>query len=211
MKETVRARPYLAKTVLSLIVGLLLSTPAMADPVSFEFGFSPSITVIANQTTSIAAAIINTSNIPLDFGCAFVTCGGLRFGVAADAGPGEGLDALNLSFGSFSNQFAGLVLAPFQRFDFTFGTIDFDPSVTLGNPFGNVLHPTFSFYIDRLYANVPSTISVGDQVSFSPLTFVSAPEPEPSSFALLVTGMLALLAFAARRRTAKVSTRTPGT
>jgi hypothetical protein len=175
----------------------------MADSFGFDFGTSPSITVIANQTVSIDAAIINTCSTPLDFGCGSFLCGGLSFVAYVTAGPGEGLNALNFSFGSFT-PFIGLLLAPNQRFDFVFGTVDFDPSVTIGNPFGTVLHPNFGFKIaplpgaEAFDARVPTTISIGDQVSFSPITFVAATPggvvPEPSSLVLLGTGLLGSLA-----------------
>src|SRR5450631_4465505 len=68
---------------------LSMPSPLMATP--FAFGFSPAITVPANQEVLIPAAIINLGASTIDFGCAFVACGGPEFGAGVAAAPGEGL------------------------------------------------------------------------------------------------------------------------
>ena len=201
-------KPYGAiRFSILILFSILLATPAGA--VSFDFGISPSMTVFANQPSFIPAAIINTANTPLNFGCASASCGGLSVGAAVGAGRfPEGLNALNFQFGSGSpesllSQFSGRTLAPNETFNFTFGTVNFNPSESIGNPFGTVLHPTFSFDIDQVSASIPTTISVGEQVSFSPFSFVAATAttsaPEPSTFLLFACGLAMLVGWSSLR------------
>ena len=190
-------RPVLPAIVLAVVASLLTAPDCAASAISFDFGISPTIDVTQNVVVPIPAAIINRGSDPLVFGCALVSCGGLDFGASVTAPFGEGLDALQFSFtSSFYPQFVGLVLQPNQRFDFLFGTIDFDPSVSVGNPFGTVLHPIFGFRIDDAFASVPVTITAGDHTSFAPPIFApsssSSVVPEPSTFLLLATGVASL-------------------
>jgi hypothetical protein len=205
-------RPKRAVVVMSaLAASLLLSgavTPSMAVP--FDFGFSPAIILVANQDTAISAAVINRGATALQFGCARSSCGGPDFGAFVTAvqfaAHGEGLNALNFSFGpirdfglSFRDQFIGLTLAPGERFDFTFGRIQFDPSEPLGNPFLTVLHPQFGFVIDGDHASVDSVVAVGSETAFKTFLFSESqspvplgPVPEPATLLLFGTTMAGL-------------------
>ena len=202
MTHTSRAATRL---LLFIISGVLVTSPAMA--ISYTFGISPSMTVLANQPVDIPAVIINTSSTPIDFMCSVGRCGGFH-GVGAVL-PTEGLNALNISFDNILNQFVGLVLAPSERFNFTFMNITFDPSNPIGNPSGTTLHPTFFFNLQGGTAAIPTTISVGNQVSFAPFTFVSStgmlcgqpnPVPEPSMLWPSLAAMVAIAVCVERRR-----------
>src|SRR5262249_41247910 len=125
---------------------------ALANP--FDFGFSSSITVVANVDVLIPAVIINRGVTAIDFDVVSAILG-------VRAAPGEGLNALNFEFLMISEQFGGLILEPDERFDFIFGKINFDPSNSIGNPLGTALHPTFTFQIDTEVAGLASTISIG--------------------------------------------------
>jgi predicted permease len=201
------------KTLLtSLCLSLLLAAPAWA--ISFNFGVSPSITVLANQPVSIPAAITNTSDTAMEFGCAISTCEKLDFGAGINSGPGEGLNALNFTFGSgpntFNAQFVGVVLAPANTFNFTFGTINFDPSIPDGNPLGTVLHPEFGFVFRNPQVTAltltPVTIAVGEHVSFAPPTFMASVAtpvtsvPLPSMWWPTLLGFVGLAGLVAWRR-----------
>ena len=133
--------------------------------------------------------------------------GGLDFGVSMVAGPNEGLDALNLEFQGFYDQFENVTIPVGQQFSFVFASIAFDPSQA------TVLHPFFGFQINQsdgtIFAMIPSTIMVGPESEFGPLSFApgrfaTEPIPEPATFLMLVSvGAAAGLARA--RRVLKVS------
>jgi hypothetical protein len=177
--------------MLAFAASLLLSggvTSSLAVP--FDFGFSPAIILIASQDTLIPAAIINRGTTALQFGCARSSCGGPDFGASVTAvqfaANGEGLNALNFSFGptrdpgiSFRDQFVGVTLASGERFDFTFGRIQFNPSEPLGNPFQTVLHPQFGFVIDGDLASVDSVVAVGSETAFKTFLFSESQSPAP--------------------------------
>jgi hypothetical protein len=181
-----------------------ISAPGSTLANPFDFGFSSSITVVANVDVLIPAAIINRGDTAIDFNCAAAACG--AFGLLVQAEPGEGLNALNFEFLFPSSQFAGLILESNERFDFIFGEINFDPSVSIGNPFGTILHPTFTFRLDNSdTANLTSTISIGVETAFSPLAFVAStpvnPLPETGSALLYsVLGFLATMGTIAWRK-----------
>lgn len=201
------------KTLLAFWTVLVLVSPAWG--LSFDFGFSPTITVRANESVVIPGSITNTGDTAIEFGCAITTCGGLDFGASIDRGPGEGINALNFSTGgSFYSQFVGVVIAPSDTFQFAFGTITFNPLETAGNPLGTILHPTFGFDFRNppVLASLPTTITAGEQVSFAPFTFVSSvvglPTPDPvptgsvplpSMFWPTLAGLLGLIAFTWKR------------
>jgi hypothetical protein len=229
--------PYKLRVILGLVVTLLAASPLMA--VSFDFGISPLMTVLAGQTVSIDAVITNRSTTSitfgdLDFSCPSSCSTNYTFGagIGASSLDAYGLNPLNFHWGpgfdpnavgnadSFANQFVGLVLAPNQSFDFTFGTITFDPSSV------TVAHPTVEFRMGTSFVYIPITISVADQISCSPLTYTSSASgqtvndggptsapcvlsatpspfavvPEPPSIALLGIGVLAVFAFAGWRK-----------
>ena len=148
----------------------LVDAPECALASPFDFGFSSSITVVANVDVLIPAVIINHGVTAIDFDSATHI-------LAVQAAPGEGLNALNLEFVRVSEQFGGLILEPNERFDFIFGKINFDPSNSIGNPLGTILHPTFSFRVDTEEAGLASTISIGAETTLSPLTFVPSTGP----------------------------------
>ncbi len=181
-----------------------ISAPGSTLANPFDFGFSSSITVVANVDVLIPAAIINRGDTAIDFDCAAAACG--AFGLLVQAGPGEGLNALNFEFLFPASQFAGLILESNERFDFIFGKISFDPSVSIGNPFGTILHPTFTFRLDNSdTANLTSTISIGVETAFSPLAFVASTPGDPlpetvSALLYLVLGFLATMATIAWRK-----------
>ena len=181
----------------------VISAPGSTLANPFDFGFSSSITVVANVDVLIPAAIINRGDA-IDFDCAPAGC--RAFGLLVQAGPGEGLNALNFEFLFPASQFAGLILESNERFDFIFGKISFDPSVSIGNPFGTILHPTFTFRLDNSdTASLPSTISIGVETAFSPLTFVASTAvnllPETGSALLYsVLGFLATMGTIAWRK-----------
>jgi hypothetical protein len=163
------------------------------------------MTVLANQSVDIPAVIINTSSAPLDFMCSVDRCGGFH-GVQAVL-PTEGLNALNLNWNNILNQFIGRVLAPSESFNFTFTNMTFDPSNRIGNPSGTTLHPQFFFNFQGGTAVIPTTISVGDQVSFAPFTFACSTGtgcsvPAPSMLWPTLAGLLgiAIVGERARRR-----------
>jgi hypothetical protein len=185
----------------------MAAEPSNASEIAFDFGISPTITVMPNIDVVIPAAIINRGSDSLLFGCALVPCGGLDFGAGLSNGPGEGLNALQFTFFdpeaiAFYQQFVGLVLLPNQRFDFLFGKMNFDPSIVLGNPSGTILHPTFDFRIDNAFSYIPVVIQVGEQTTFAPLEFQPSESvvPEPNSLVLLGTAGFGLLYKMRRRR-----------
>lgn len=107
-----------------LAVSLVLtmsSSSAYATTISLSVGLPEEIALMVGVQTPIAAAIINTGNEAINFGCA---CDGIQpfapFGSAYGLylsmveGPGGG--------SSYRNQFVGLVLNPDERFDFTIFT-----------------------------------------------------------------------------------------
>ena len=130
---------------------------------SFEFIVSNFITVSAHEYTLIPAAIVNRQGTDLDFAELAIGDVGAGFG----AHGGEGLNPLNIEWNggwngvNWGSPFMALVLAPGERFDFTFARINFDPSEALGNPLGTLLHPSLSFRIGSDQAQAPVAISVG--------------------------------------------------
>jgi hypothetical protein len=193
---------------------LPVGVPRSALAIPFEFGISSSITVVANVDVLIPAAIINRGAAPIAF-CASVSCPEANYGAIVMAGPEEGLNALNFVFlnsgtEGFFAQFVGVTLPPNGRFDIIFGKINFDPSISVGNPLGTVLHPTFGFQLDQIFARVDSIVSVGTETTFSPLTFSrsesSVPEP-PMTLLLLGAGIVGLII--ARRAALFVEAATP--
>jgi hypothetical protein len=192
-------RRHQGELVVAAIAGLSFLTGAVTPTAAITFGFefSPAIILVANQDTAVPAAITNLGATALQFGCARVPCGGLDFGAGVAAAQGEGLNALNFFFGptrdfgfSFFDQFVGLTLAPGQRFEFTFGTIEFDPSNPVGNPFGTALHPTFDFRIDGDFASVNSVVAIGPETTFASFIFSESPlGPVPEPATLVFWGM----------------------
>jgi hypothetical protein len=195
-----RRRPAAIRLLVFILLGVLITDPAMAIP-SYTFGISPSMTVVANQSVDIPAVIINTSGTPIDFMCAVDRCGGWH-GVGAVL-PTEGLNALNISFENILNQFVGRLLTPSESFKFTFANMTFDPSNPIGNPLGTTLHPQFFFNLQGGTAAISTTISVGDHLSFAPFTFACSTGcsvPVPSMLWPTVAGMVGVFLFAERRR-----------
>jgi hypothetical protein len=193
---------HFTRLILLLALALsLIPSSAMADP--FAFGMYSSMTLVPGLDTQILGNLINTGAKDIDFGCARASCGGLDFGASIAAGPGEGLNALQIGrtdpTGSFFySQFPDVVIHPGEGFTFIFATLNFDPTITVGNPFGTVLHPTFGFRIGSAHAEVPTVITTGPETAFGPIKFVEAsmppaPVPEPSAAALLGSGLIGLL------------------
>lgn len=184
MLHVVSSKAYEAiRFSIFILFSILVANPAGA--VSFDFGISPSMTVIDNQPSFIPAAIINTANTPLDFGCAIASCGGLNVGATVGVvGSIEGLNALNFQFGpnsadSFHSQFGGRTLAPNETFNFTFGNVNLNPSEPIGTPFGTVLHPTFSFDIEQVSALVPLRFPLENRWHSARFLLLRQGEPRP--------------------------------
>ena len=107
------------------------------------------------------------------------------------AGSNEGLDALNLEFHGFYDQFENVTIPVGQQFRFVFTSIAFDPSPA------TVLHPIVSFRISEpggtIFAVIPTTIMGGAESEFGPLLFApgrfepNQPIPEPATFLMLVS------------------------
>jgi hypothetical protein len=185
------------RLILILAVALF-SAPSVsrADPIQFQFGISPSFTIVAGQEAPILAAIVNTGTNALEFGCARVPCGGLDFG----AGFAPATDfPVEFNFGpsgndgfSFYDQFVGLSLDPGGRFDFVFGRL------TVFAPLGTEFYPGWNFQFGRTMARTLSIGRIGTEVRSTPLEFVDSPPVVPEPTTLLLTG--SGLAFLLRRR-----------
>lgn len=165
--------------LLILLLGALKTNSALA--ISFDFGVSPSITVIAGQEVNLAAALINTDTVAVDFSA-------VPFGEGFDFFGNSG-SVINTTFGNFPDNLSGVILAPNQRVDFLFGTFTVDAS----QPVGTILNIGASFAIgrspDRVVLHHPIDITVGNTLSFAPITFISSAVPEPSSLVLFVCGL----------------------
>jgi len=193
------------RTFFALLSLALLPVTASAAPILF-LQLNTLVTVPAGVDVLIPAVIINGGSESIEFGCAKVPCGGPSFGVTIISGFGEGLNALqpellDASGTSFIEQFVGLTLAPGGSFNFSFVRINFDPTIPVGNPLGNILHPTFGFFFEGYRADVPITISTGDALFFGgnvtvPLTTSSSPVPEPPSLVLMAIGLIGSIALA---------------
>src|SRR5688572_17568374 len=157
-----------------------LPSAATATPI-LSFTISPSITLATNVDVLIPAAITNVGTASIDFGCARTPCGGPDFGVGISAGPNEGLNALqvrilNSAGTGFYEQFVELQLDPGESFNFLFAVFNFDPSITIGNPLGTLLHPTFSFRFEDYFARVPALVAAGVETAFAPSVTVPVSE-----------------------------------
>jgi len=196
------------RTFLALSWLALLPLKASAAPILF-LQLNTLVTVPAGVDVLLPAVIINGGSESIEFGCAKVPCGGPDFGVSIISAFGEGLNALqpellDASGNGFHEQFAGLTLAPGGSFNFSFVNINFDPTISVGNPLGNVLHPTFGFRFEGYRADVPITISTGDALSFGgnvtvPLTTSLSPVPEPPSLVLMAIGLIGSIVLAANK------------
>lgn len=186
-----------------LLAASLISVPPPV--ISFSVGIPEHITLQVGVPTEIPAAIVNTSDAPLDFGCAQLACGSdfhprvpfLMAGVLADAIPdtpsGPFLSYKEGPVGGFREQFIGLVLDPDARFDFILFTL------TLNSDPMFPLHAGIAFTLSMWDKNVQSpfthlTISGGDATVISPLIFkdVAQNVPDQGPPLLITIGLLTM-------------------
>jgi hypothetical protein len=180
-------------TLVLWLVVLCAPSISRADTIQFQFGFSPSFTIVEGQEAFIPAAIVNTGLSALEFGCARIPCGGLDFGASFGAGT---LFQNQFEFGpsgtgavSFYDQFVGLTLDPGERFDFVLGRL------AVFAPLGTEFHPMLTFRIQEPVAFFSSIGRIGTEVRFSPLEFVDNRPviPEPTTLLLMGSGVAYLL------------------
>jgi hypothetical protein len=116
----------MAKILTGLLMALACASPSYANALNFVIAAPTNVTLIVGLPTEIAAAIINTTDTPLVFGCATTACGGVQpfFEItptAETAGQFSYFEGGPLR--SFTPAFRNLVLQPGARFDFTLTTI----------------------------------------------------------------------------------------
>jgi len=185
----------MAKLLAGVLV-LTLSSTAYANTISFTVGVPLEMTLVVGLPTYIPAAIINTGDAPIDFGCAYVSCGGLQAFTA-------GFSGIPLSGGAsgiaaYRDQFIGVYLEPNERFDFYAGL----PATFLG---GNTLL-TYSFDITdgvNTWETTTffATVTAGAQTAFSALTFQGRrPVPDHGSAWWIAGALLLAHGILPRRR-----------
>jgi hypothetical protein len=207
---------------LGLAILLLAANPvAKADGVyGYAFGISLQNTVVPGSDVTIEAVLLNTGSLPIVFAPSFpgglpsVQGGSLPFASVGSNGQWSVLSNGGF-FGDFSQQFAGVTVAPGQSFQFTFGGFEAPTNQALGTSampqpnFGIEFTDTIEGNLLALchpggcnFDNTPNaTYTLGNSSSSSPITFFQGlvvdtgtgrivTAPEPPSGILLLLGVL---------------------